>query len=45
VVQPFFTIRPAPAAPVAGGSIAVWIWLVAVLAVIVIAGYVLTSRR
>jgi|GEM_PF-513102 len=36
---------PAPAAPAAAGSITLWIWFGVVLAVVVIGGYVLTSRR
>ena len=44
-VQHFATIRPAPAAQTAGGSIALWIWLVVALGVVVIGGYVLASRR
>jgi hypothetical protein len=42
--DPEVNIRPAPAAPVPGGSMAVWIWLALALAVIVVAGYVLSSR-
>jgi hypothetical protein len=38
-------LRPAPPAPPAGGSIALWIWLVVALGLIVIAGYVLGLRR
>ena len=38
-------LRPAPAAPVAGGSITLWIWVGAALAVIVAVGYVLSLRR
>jgi hypothetical protein len=44
-VQHFANIRPAPAAPTAGGSIALWIWVAAALAIVVIGGYVLASRR
>jgi hypothetical protein len=36
---------PVPAGPVPGGSMTVWIWLVVVLAVIVVGGFVLSSRR
>ena len=39
------TIRPAPAAPAAAGSITLWIWFGVLLAVVVIGGYVLASRR
>jgi hypothetical protein len=39
------TIRPAPAAPPVSGSIAAWIWLGVVLAVLVVGGYVLSLRR
>jgi hypothetical protein len=38
-------LRPAPAAPPAGGSIALWVWLVVALAVVVVAGLVVSSRR
>jgi hypothetical protein len=38
-------IRPAPAAPPAGGSIAWWLVAVVVLGLIVASGIVLTSRR
>jgi len=38
-------IRPAPAAPPAGGSVTLWIWFTVALAVVVIGGYVLASRR
>jgi hypothetical protein len=41
----FAKIRPAAAAPSAGGSIALWIWFSLALAIVVIAGYVLASRR
>jgi hypothetical protein len=44
-VQLLANLRPAPAAPATGGSIAIWIWLGIALAVIVIAGYVLSLRR
>jgi len=44
-VQHFANIRPAPAATTAGGSIALWVWFGVALAVVVIAGYVLASRR
>jgi hypothetical protein len=44
-VQYLATVRPAPAAPPADGSVALWIWFGVVLAVIVIGGYVLASRR
>jgi hypothetical protein len=37
--------RPAPAAPNVGSSIHLWIWVGVVLAVVVIGGYVLSSRR
>ena len=36
---------PVPAGPVPSGSITGWIWLTVVLAVIVVAGVVLISRR
>jgi len=38
-------LRPVPQAPVPSGSIAGWIWLTIVLALIVAGGVVLTSRR
>ena len=38
-------LRPVPQAPVPSGSIAGWIWLTIVLALIVTGGVVLTSRR
>ena len=38
-------IYPVPQAPMPDGSIAGWIWLTVVLAVIVACGVVLTSRR
>jgi len=38
-------IRPAPAASPAGESITLWIWFTVALAVVVIGGYVLASRR
>jgi LPXTG-motif cell wall-anchored protein len=44
-MQHLGTIRPAPPAPPTGGSITPWLFLVAALAVIVIAGYVLSLRR
>jgi hypothetical protein len=44
-VQHLATIRPAPPAPPAGGSITLWIWLGVILAIVVIAGYVLALRR
>jgi hypothetical protein len=44
-VQHLATIKPAPAAPPTGASMAVWIWFVVALAVVVIGGYVLASRR
>jgi hypothetical protein len=44
-VQLLATLRPAPAAPATGGSIAGWIWLGIALAVIVIGGYILSLRR
>ena len=44
-MQHFANIRPAPAAPSAGGSIALWVWFGVALAIVVIGGYVLASRR
>jgi hypothetical protein len=44
-VQFLATIQPAPAAPPAGGSIELWIWLGLALAFIVIGGYILGLRR
>jgi hypothetical protein len=44
-VRHFANIRPAAAAPTAGGSITLWIWFGVVLAIVVIGGYVLASRR
>jgi hypothetical protein len=44
-VQHVAIIRPAPPAPTTGGSIALWIWFGVVLAIVVIAGSVLASRR
>ena len=44
-VQHISIIRPAPAAPPAGGSITLWIWFGVALAIVVIGGYVLASRR
>jgi hypothetical protein len=44
-VQHLANIRPAPPAPSAGGSLTVWLWFSVVLAVVVVGGYVLTSRR
>ena len=44
-VQRLANIRPAPAAPVADGSMAVWIWFGVALAIVVIGGYILASRR
>jgi hypothetical protein len=44
-VHPLAAIRPAPAAPPTGGSIAWWLVAVVVLAVIVASGMFLTSRR
>jgi hypothetical protein len=44
-VQHIAIIRPAPAAPPTGGSMAMWFWLAVVLAVVVIGGYVLALRR
>jgi len=41
----FATLYPLPQAPAPDGSIAGWIWLTIVLAVIVAGGVVLTSRR
>jgi hypothetical protein len=38
-------LHPVPVGPVPGGSIAGWIWLMVLLAVIVVAGVVLSSRR
>jgi hypothetical protein len=43
-VQLLANIHPAPAANAAGGSIASWIWLGVALAIVVILGYVLSSR-
>ena len=40
-----FQVHPAPPAPVPGGSIAGWIWVGVVLALIVVSGVVLASRR
>ena len=39
------TVYPLPAAPVPGGSIAGWIWLTVILAVVVAGGVFFTSRR
>jgi hypothetical protein len=44
-VQLFATIRPAPAAPPTASSILWWLVAVAVLALVVAAGVVLSSRR
>lgn len=44
-VQHLAIIRPAPAAPAAAGSITLWIWFGVALAIVVIGGYVLASRR
>jgi hypothetical protein len=44
-MQHLATIRPVPAAPVADGSIVWWLVAVVLLAVIVVGGLVLTSRR
>jgi hypothetical protein len=44
-VQHFATIRPAPAAPPTASSILWWLVAVAVLALVVAAGVVLSSRR
>lgn len=44
-VQLLAHLRPAPAAPAAGSSIALWLWVSVMLAVVVIGGYVLSSRR
>ena len=38
-------VYPLPSAPMPNGSIAGWIWLTVVLAVVVACGVVLTSRR
>jgi hypothetical protein len=39
------SIKPAPPAPPAESSIALWIWFAVALAVVVIGGYMLASRR
>lgn len=39
------TLHPAPPAPLPDGSLDGWIWLTVVLAVVVLGGIVLTSRR
>jgi hypothetical protein len=44
-VQLLATIQPAPAAPAAGGSIELWIWLGVALAFVVVGGYILGLRR
>jgi hypothetical protein len=44
-MQHVANIRPAPAAPPTGGSLAIWIWFAVALAIVVIGGYVLASRR
>ncbi|MFL5962584.1 MAG: hypothetical protein ACJ757_06790 [Gaiellaceae bacterium] len=44
-MQHLANIRPAPAAPPVGSSVAIWIWLSIGLAVVVVGGYVLSSRR
>jgi hypothetical protein len=44
-VQHFATIRPAPAAPPTASPIGWWLVAVAVLALIVAGGVVLSSRR
>ena len=44
-VQHLAIIRPAPAAPSADGSVTLWIWFGVALAIVVIGGYVLASRR
>jgi hypothetical protein len=38
-------IRPAPALPAPGGSIDEWLWLCLALAVLIVCGLVLASRR
>lgn len=38
-------VYPLPSAPMPNGSIAGWIWLTVVLALVVACGVVLTSRR
>ena len=38
-------VYPLPSAPTPSGSIAGWIWLTVVLALVVACGVVLTSRR
>ena len=44
-MQLLANLRPLPQAPTPDGSIAGWIWLTVVLAVIVAGGMILTSRR
>lgn len=44
-VQLLTHLRPAAAAPAPGSSMALWLWVGVVLAVVVIGGYVLSSRR
>jgi len=41
----FLTVHPLPEAVVPDGSVTGWIWLMIVLALIVAAGLVLSSRR
>ncbi|HEX4527592.1 MAG TPA: hypothetical protein VH108_12725 [Gaiellaceae bacterium] len=44
-MQLLANLRPLPQAPVPSGSVAGWIWLSILLALIVAGGVVLTSRR
>jgi hypothetical protein len=44
-VHHFATIRPAPAAPATASSIVWWLVAVAVLALVVAGGVILSSRR
>ena len=38
-------LHPAPIAPASDGSLAGWLWLLLALAIVVVSGIYLTSRR
>jgi hypothetical protein len=43
--MPFANVHPATQAPTPDGSLESWVWVVVVLALVVMSGLVLASRR